>query len=201
MIGAETSCHGTVNKKMILNKFFRLWCLFVGFWCLFGSIDLYAATQLKDGVTKVNHISESLALKKAPLFKKRRVMKRRMFNLEESLKQGPVLINFWATWCGPCIVEMKDMMGLSDLFKHKNVQVVSISIDSIEQRSSIKKLVKKHQFPYIILHDDLQEIYSMFAPRMIPFTVLVNQAGFVVYQSTGYTKFSLDNLSNAIQSL
>ena len=186
---------------MIVNRFIILWFLFVGFGCLFGSMDLYASTQHKDVSSNINHVLKSLDLKKVPLFKKRRVMKRRMFNLEKSLKQGPVLINFWATWCGPCIVEMKDMMGLSDLFKHKNVQVVSISIDSIEQRSSIKKLVKKHQFPYIILHDDLQEIYSMFAPRMIPFTVLVNQAGFVDYQSTGYTKFSLENLSNAIQNL
>lgn len=95
--------------------------------------------------------------------------------------QGKVLVlNFWATWCPPCVSEMPELVALQNDFVSKNVQVVGIGIDS---PSNIRKFAEKHQITYPLLLGGLEgtELSKQFGNQSggLPFTLLIGADGSV----------------------
>ena len=95
--------------------------------------------------------------------------------------QGKVLlINFWATWCPPCVSEMPDLVALQNDLAGKNLQVVGIGIDS---PSNIREFADKHQITYPLLLGGLEgsELSRQFGNESggLPFTILIGADGSV----------------------
>jgi peroxiredoxin len=95
--------------------------------------------------------------------------------------QGKVLVlNFWATWCPPCVSEMPELVALQNDFGSKNVQVVGIGIDS---PSNIREFAEKHQITYPLLLGGLEgsELSKQFGNESggLPFTLLIGADGSV----------------------
>jgi len=95
--------------------------------------------------------------------------------------QGKVLVlNFWATWCPPCVSEMPELVALQNDFVSKNVQVVGIGIDS---PSNIREFAEKHQITYPLLLGGLEgtELSKQFGNQSggLPFTLLIGADGSV----------------------
>ncbi|MFM8246205.1 MAG: TlpA disulfide reductase family protein [Burkholderiaceae bacterium] len=95
--------------------------------------------------------------------------------------QGKVLVlNFWATWCPPCVSEMPELVALQNDFVSKNVQVVGIGIDS---PSNIREFAEKHQITYPLLLGGLEgsELSRQFGNQSggLPFTILIGPDGSV----------------------
>jgi peroxiredoxin len=95
--------------------------------------------------------------------------------------QGKVLVlNFWATWCPPCVSEMPELVALQNDFVSKNVQVVGIGIDS---PSNIREFSEKHQITYPLLLGGLEgtELSKQFGNQSggLPFTLLIGADGSV----------------------
>ncbi|MFM7485220.1 MAG: TlpA disulfide reductase family protein [Burkholderiaceae bacterium] len=95
--------------------------------------------------------------------------------------QGKVLVlNFWATWCPPCVSEMPELVALQNDFVSKNVQVVGIGIDS---PSNIREFAEKHQIIYPLLLGGLEgtELSKQFGNQSggLPFTLLIGADGSV----------------------
>ncbi|MFM7670738.1 MAG: TlpA disulfide reductase family protein, partial [Betaproteobacteria bacterium] len=95
--------------------------------------------------------------------------------------QGKVLVlNFWATWCPPCVSEMPELVALQNDFVSKNVQVVGIGIDS---PSNIREFAEKHQITYPLLLGGLEgtELSRQFGNQSggLPFTLLIGADGSV----------------------
>jgi len=95
--------------------------------------------------------------------------------------QGKVLLlNFWATWCPPCVSEMPELVALQNELAGKNLQVVGIGIDS---PSNIREFAEKHQIIYPLLLGGLEgsELSRQFGNQSggLPFTILIGPDGSV----------------------
>lgn len=112
----------------------------------------------------------------------------------EAMRGKLVMIDFWATWCGPC----KEMFPTFDKlflnYKDKGMVLLSVSVD--EEKSDLDKFLKGHTFPNPVLHDT-QGTYGKWGVRAIPATFLIKD-GQVVAQWSG--KQSEKTLARAIEA-
>ena len=105
-------------------------------------------------------------------------------------KGKPLLVNFWATWCAPCVKEMPELSALQASGKYKDLQVIGIGIDS---PSNIAEFTKKFQIAYPLYVDGVAgtELSRQFgnAQGGLPFTVLIGADGQVKKTYLGLLKF------------
>ena len=91
-----------------------------------------------------------------------------------------ILLNFWATWCPPCVSEMPELVTLQNELAGKNLQIIGIGIDST---SNIQDFAKKHQISYPLLVGGMEgtSVSKQFGNDTggLPFTVLIGADGTV----------------------
>lgn len=105
--------------------------------------------------------------------------------------QGKTLvINFWATWCQPCLKEIPEFMQLQTQFEKKNVQFIGISIDELSAVARYKNTIGIN-YPVLIASEwdgfNLAQQLGNSA-NTVPYTVVVNSAGKIVYRHAGAVK-------------
>ena len=96
-----------------------------------------------------------------------------------SLRQQPnevTLINFWATWCIPCLREVPELVVLAGQLRSRNVRVVGIAIDS-GRASDVKQFARAHGMTYTLLMADQVWARDHFAVFGLPITLVVDRAG------------------------
>ncbi|MFI4912617.1 MAG: redoxin domain-containing protein [Sedimentisphaeraceae bacterium JB056] len=95
----------------------------------------------------------------------------------DALAGQPYLVEFWATWCSPCIANMPRMEDIYEEYSPKGLRMIGLSVD--RDISSLEKFVEKHEISYPIAADsDTQNRYGV---RGIPAAFLVDAAGYVVW--------------------
>jgi thiol-disulfide isomerase/thioredoxin len=99
-----------------------------------------------------------------------------------SLKDKVVLVDFWATWCGPCIAEFPNIKKYYELYHDRGFEVVGVSLD--QDRAALEKYLAEKEVPWITLHDKesggrhpATTYYGIFG---IPMMILVDREGKVV---------------------
>lgn len=115
-----------------------------------------------------------------------------------SFKGKPLLINFWATWCGPCKIETPWLIELQNEYAAKGFQIVGISTEGEDlqpgdkegfarQKAAIAKFVKEYhmQYPVLVNGDSLANNYG--GLDAMPTSVYVNREGRVVAMQLGIT--------------
>lgn len=95
-------------------------------------------------------------------------------------KGKKILVNFWATWCPPCIAEMPSMQSLYDDYKNE-VVFVFVTNDSDEE---ISKFIQKHGYTFPIYHS-LSEVPTELDTKTLPTTYLINENGEIIIDRTG----------------
>lgn len=97
------------------------------------------------------------------------------------------LINFWATWCGPCVREYPDFMVLQQMYEGRNFEFVSVTLDKPNLAEQALKFLQKAHSPVANYHftgEDVYELIEMVDPAWngaIPYTILVEPGGKVVW--------------------
>jgi thiol-disulfide isomerase/thioredoxin len=92
-----------------------------------------------------------------------------------------VLVDFWATWCGPCVAEMPNVIAAYGKYKDKGFEVVGISLD--EDKAAVEKFVEERKMPWSQYFDGKgwgNEIAQRFGISGIPATFLVGKGGKIV---------------------
>jgi thiol-disulfide isomerase/thioredoxin len=117
-----------------------------------------------------------------------------------SLKGKPVVVNFWATWCGPCKEEMPDFQKFATGPDGKKAQIVGIGIDSA---AKMQEFAKQMGISYQLVEGGAQGLDILTAagdkPRALPFTIVLNAAGEPVFSRIG--KVSHDELTEVARKL
>lgn len=101
-----------------------------------------------------------------------------------------IIINFWASWCIPCLHEIPSLITLSRKFTKKELSVVAINTDEEDQLKNIEKIKTKLGFPesFIIVPDKKFQIADEFKFSAIPVTVIFKK-GKVAYFNNGPVDF------------
>jgi len=109
-----------------------------------------------------------------------------LFVLEENLGKGPILIDFWATWCTPCKHALPHLQELMEKYQDQGLTVLTISIDSPKSQSKLKPYVRSKKFTFPVLLDTSSEVLRQFNGNSVPFQVLLDKDGNIVETHTGY---------------
>ena len=123
------------------------------------------------------------------------------FEIKEHLGKGPVVIAFWATWCKPCRKELPAIKDVYEKYKDKELTILAISIDSPRSLSKVKTFVKKSKLPYEFLIDPNGEQSTKLQVKDIPYTLLANKSGEIVYTHRGYREGDEKELDEKIAEL
>jgi peroxiredoxin len=121
--------------------------------------------------------------------------------LSELLKEGPVIVDFWATWCKPCIKAFPELQQIFDSYKGCGLSLVAVSIDGPKSASRVGALIKSKGNTFEVVLDTSQEVARKFHVGSVPRTVLINTKGEVVYAVTGYRPENHKELEAAVKAL
>lgn len=121
--------------------------------------------------------------------------------LSEALSRGPVILDFWATWCKPCIKGFPALQQIHDKYKAKGLTVLAISVDSPKSRSRVAPFIKAQNYTFEVLLDIEGKVAKKYNAIAVPRTVLISQQGEVVYATTGYKPTNEEQLDKAVGSL
>jgi peroxiredoxin len=102
-----------------------------------------------------------------------------------SLKGKVVLLNFWATWCGPCLMEMPSFVKIQEEYQDKGFQAIGVSVD--DPPEALAPFAKQHHINYPLLvgqeREDLQAAYGgIFG---IPISFIISRDGKVCRRQIG----------------
>jgi peroxiredoxin len=101
------------------------------------------------------------------------------------------LINVWATWCGPCVIELPQLVEMNRMYRHRAFEFVTISMDEPEAREAALAKLKELKVAatnYIVDAPDKDRFVNALDPEWpgpVPYTMLVAPGGKVVYRHTG----------------
>lgn len=120
-------------------------------------------------------------------------------NTNELLKKGPIVIDFWATFCAPC---MKSLPAYNKLAtKYKNVTFIAVSSDSPKAKDKVIRTVKSMKLNMLTTIDASRSIQKIFNVKEIPETYLINQKGEIVFQHNGFIPGDESKLDKEIDKL
>jgi len=121
--------------------------------------------------------------------------------LSKLLEKGPVIVDFWATWCKPCIKAFPELQQVFDNYKDCGLTLVAISIDGPKSASRVGALIKSKGNTFEVVLDTSQEVARKYHVTSVPRTVLINTNGEVVYAVTGYRPENHKELEAAVKAL
>ncbi len=111
-----------------------------------------------------------------------------------------LIVNYWATWCPPCLEEMPTLVDFQTQYSPKNIQVVGIAVDNLEQ---VKDFMDTYgiNFPVLIGGDDAIQLSQKMGNRIsaLPFTAIFDQNGKTIYAQPG--KITHESLEKVIKPL
>lgn len=111
-----------------------------------------------------------------------------------------VVVNFWATWCPPCRVEMPRLeKEIWDKYEG-NPDFVMVAIARQQTQAKIAAFAREHpEFTYPLAYDPQRKVYAKFAAAGIPRSYVVGRDGKILFQSLGYEQGEVAKLNAAVQ--
>lgn len=111
-----------------------------------------------------------------------------------------VFINFWATWCATCEVEMPSMQKLYDKFKDRGFEMLTISVDKDPEK--IPAFLKKYNLSFPVLLDPEENVAKKdYKTTGVPETFIVDQHGIIRHKAVGPRDWATDEIIQSFEML
>ena len=114
----------------------------------------------------------------------------------------PIIIDFFATWCKPC---NRELTAISEVYEEwqeeTGVKLIAVSIDQAQNINKVRPLVDQHGWPYEVLLDPNSDFKRALGIQMIPYVLIVDGDGTIVYKHNGYTDGAEEELIEKVREL
>ena len=122
----------------------------------------------------------------------------------DTLSNGgrPFIIDFFATWCKPCNRELSAISEVYDEWREETgVKIIAVSIDQAQNINKVKPLVDGYGWEYDVLLDPNGDLKRALGVQMIPYVLIVDGQGNIVYRHNGYTDGAEQELIDKVREL
>lgn len=108
----------------------------------------------------------------------------------ESLRGKPLVVNFWARWCGPCRKEIPDLVEMNAKYRGKGLVIVGLAIEDADAREAVRDFAKAYEVDYSILLASVGKGVELMKAlgndkAGLPFTVVIDRNGKMVAKKLG----------------
>ncbi|MBI2308155.1 MAG: TlpA family protein disulfide reductase [Rhodocyclales bacterium] len=108
----------------------------------------------------------------------------------ESLRGKPLVINFWARWCGPCRKEIPDLVEMHAKYRGKGVVIVGLAVEDADSREAVRDFAKAYDVDYRVLLAGVGKGVELMKAlgndkAGLPFTVVIDRHGKLVAKKLG----------------
>jgi len=116
------------------------------------------------------------------------------------LKGSVVLLDFWATWCGPCRMTIPHVEAIYEKYQGKNVKVIGINLDQGDI-SKVQQFIQQNGMKYLVVTDPNGKVSSLYGVDSIPRFFIIDKNGRIAKMIIGYDPNMEDTISKEIDKL
>ena len=117
------------------------------------------------------------------------------------LRGKVVLLNFWATYCVPCLTELEAYRGLQQRRGAEGLQIVAVSVDAPQTVARARSFATARAFPFPMILDPEQEAYRLYDVSVMPTTLLIDREGQIVFRKEGFQPGDEADLERRVEAL
>jgi thiol-disulfide isomerase/thioredoxin len=161
------------------------WLVVLAIVAVLGGGAFAASHFLKDELTNVTTGSD------APGFAAATITAPATMKSLSNYRGEVVLLNIWATWCGPCRIEMPAIERLHQELGAKGLKIVAVSVDNAGEEAKIREFVQEFKLNFEVLHDASGSIQGIYRTTGVPETFIIDREGVVRKRIIGH-----DDLTN-----
>ena len=110
-----------------------------------------------------------------------------------------VVLNFWATWCPPCVEELPTLVELQQRFKEKGVTVIGVSVDV--DADTYHRFLKDHKIDFLTVRDPDQKTNNLYGTFKFPETYIIDRKGIVRRKFIGAVDWNQPEIVNFLSKL
>jgi len=121
-----------------------------------------------------------------------------LVELSDEVGEGPILLSFWATWCKPCIEELNGYKKLYNDYKDDGFKMFAISTDDENTVAKVKPLVRSKGWNFPVLLDTNSDAVRLYYAQSVPFSVILDKKGMIIYSHLGYMKGDEENVKKIV---
>lgn len=113
-------------------------------------------------------------------------------------RKNVVLLNLWATWCGPCRYEIPELQRIHDTYAKRGFEVVGVSVDE-GAAELIQQFAGENKMTYPLVHDPEGKIANILEASVLPTSVMIDRDGRIIWKKVGAILENDEELKAAIE--
>lgn len=107
------------------------------------------------------------------------------YKLSDHLGKDPIVITFFASWCGPCRMEMPELEEVYKEYKDKGLKVLAVNLGSGDNPENVEALISDYLLTFPVLRDDKSDVAFQYGIRGIPVNIFIGKDGAIKKHAVG----------------